>query len=105
MPQKQFGTATVDVDADGFMTDFSQWTREVAAAIAKEEGIAELTSAHWKVIEFMQKDFKENGQVPSIRKLNKSGVIGTKELYALFPGGPAKKAAKIAGMKKPEGCV
>lgn len=105
MPQKQFGTVSVDVDGEGFMTDFAQWTREVAAAIAKEEGIAELTPAHWKVIEFMQKDFKENGQVPSIRKLNKSGVIGTKELYALFPSGPAKKAAKIAGMKKPEGCV
>lgn len=105
MPQKQFGTVSVDVDGEGFMTDFAQWTREVAAAIAKEEGIAELTPVHWKVIEFMQKDFKENGQVPSIRKLNKSGVIATKDLYALFPGGPAKKAAKIAGMKKPEGCV
>jgi TusE/DsrC/DsvC family sulfur relay protein len=105
MPQRQFGTATVDVDADGFMTDLAQWTREVAAAIAKDEGIAELTPTHWKVIEFMHKDFKETGQVPSIRKLNKSGVISTKELYELFPGGPAKKAAKIAGMKKPEGCV
>jgi tRNA 2-thiouridine synthesizing protein E len=105
MPQKQFGTATVDVDADGFMTDFAQWTREVAAAIAKDEGIAKLTPAHWKVVEFMHKEFKENGQVPSIRKLNKSGVVTTKELYELFPGGPAKKAAKIAGMKKPEGCV
>ena len=105
MAQKQFGTATVDVDAEGFMTDFAQWTREVAAAIAKEEGIAELTPTHWKVIEFMHKEFKEIGQVPSIRKLNKSGVISTKELYALFPGGPAKNAAKIAGMKKPEGCV
>jgi len=105
MPQKQFGTAVVDVDADGFMTDFAQWTRDIAAAIAKEEGIAELTPTHWKVIEFMHKDFKEIGQVPSIRKLNKSGVISTKELYEIFPGGPAKKAAKIAGMKKPEGCV
>ena len=105
MPQKQFGTAVVDVDAEGFMTDFAQWTRDIAAAIAKEEGIAELTPTHWKVIEFMHKDFKEIGQVPSIRKLNKSGVISTKELYEIFPGGPAKKAAKIAGMKKPEGCV
>ena len=105
MAQKQYGTAAVDVDPEGFLTDFSQWTREVAAAIAKEEGIAELTPAHLKVIEFMQKEFKDNGQVPSIRKLNKSGVISTKELYDLFPGGPAKKAARIAGMKKPEGCV
>jgi tRNA 2-thiouridine synthesizing protein E len=105
MPTRQYGAATVNVDDEGFLTDFSQWTREVAAAIAKEEGIAELTPAHWKVLEFMQKEFKEGGQVPSIRKLNKSGVISTKELYDLFPGGPAKKAAKIAGMKRPEGCV
>ena len=90
MPKKQYGNAAVDVDAEGFLTDFGQWTREIAAAIAKEEGIAELTPAHWKVIEFMQKEFKENGQAPSVRKLN---------------GGPAKKAAKISGLKKPEGCV
>jgi tRNA 2-thiouridine synthesizing protein E len=105
MPKKQYGNAAVDVDAEGFLTDFGQWTREIAAAIAKEEGIAELTPAHWKVIEFMQKEFKENGQAPSVRKLNKSGVISTKELYDIFPGGPAKKAAKISGLKKPEGCV
>jgi dissimilatory sulfite reductase related protein len=105
MPQKQYGAVSVNVDEEGFLTDFSQWTREVASAIAKDEGIAGLTPAHWKVIEYMQKEFKESGQVPSIRKLNKSGVISTKELYDLFPGGPAKKAAKIAGMKKPEGCV
>jgi len=105
MAQKQYGAATVDVDDEGFLADFTQWTREVAAAIARDEGVAELTPAHWKVIEFMQKEFKENGQAPSIRKLNKSGVISTKELYDLFPGGPAKKAAKISGLKKPEGCV
>ena len=105
MPKKQYGNAAVDIDAEGFLTDFGQWTREIAAAIAKEEGIAELTPAHWKVIEFMQKEFKENGQAPSVRKLNKSGVISTKELYDIFPGGPAKKAAKISGLKKPEGCV
>jgi TusE/DsrC/DsvC family sulfur relay protein len=105
MPQKQIANAMVDVDADGFMTNPAQWTREVAAAIAKEEGIAELTPAHWKVIEYMQKELKETGQAPSVRKLNKSGVMSTKELYEIFPGGPAKKAAKIAGLKKPEGCV
>ncbi len=105
MPQKTYGGAAVDVDAEGFLTDFGQWTRDIAAAIAREEGIAELTPAHWKVLEFMQKEFREGGQAPSIRKLNKSGAASTKELYDLFPGGPAKKAAKIAGLKKPEGCV
>jgi len=105
MPQKQIANALVDVDTEGYLTDLGQWTREIAAAVAREEGIAELSSAHWKVIEFMQAEFKANGQAPSIRKLNKSGVVTTKELYDLFPGGPAKKAAKIAGLKKPEGCV
>lgn len=105
MPQKTIGSAQVDVDADGYLTDLAQWTREIAAALAREEGIAELTPAHWKVLEYMQKEFKESGQAPSIRRLNKSGVATTKELYDLFPGGPAKKAAKIAGLKKPEGCV
>jgi TusE/DsrC/DsvC family sulfur relay protein len=105
MPQKHIAGAPVDVDAEGYLTDFSQWTRDIAAAIAKEEGISELGPAHWKVIEFMQAEFKAAGQAPSIRKLNKSGVATTKVLYDLFPGGPAKKAAKIAGLKKPEGCV
>ncbi len=105
MPQKQLAGAVVDVDAEGFLTDSSKWTRDIAAAVAREEGIAELGPAHWKVIEFMQKTFRETGQAPSIRRLNKSGVVSTKELYELFPGGPAKKAAKIAGLKKPEGCV
>ncbi|HNT33109.1 MAG TPA: TusE/DsrC/DsvC family sulfur relay protein [Candidatus Aminicenantes bacterium] len=105
MPLKTYGNTTVDVDAEGYLTDFSQWTRTVAEAIAAEEGFAALGPAHWKVIEFMQKEYKENSQVPSIRRLNKSGVASTKELYELFPGGPAKKAARIAGLKKPEGCV
>ena len=105
MPQKQFGNVTVEVDGEGFLSNPAQWTRDIAAAIAREEGIAELLPAHWKVIEFMQKEFKDNAAVPTIRKINKAGVIGTKELYDLFPGGPAKKAAKIAGLAKPVGCV
>jgi dissimilatory sulfite reductase related protein len=105
MPAKQLRNVTIDVDGEGFMTDPSQWTREVAAAIAREEGIAELGAAHWKVLEFMQKEFRENGAVPTIRRINKSGIVSTKEIYDLFPGGPAKKAAKIAGLAKPVGCV
>jgi TusE/DsrC/DsvC family sulfur relay protein len=105
MPQKKFGNVTVDVDDEGYLTDPSQWTKEVAAAVAMEEGIMELTPAHWKVIEFMQKEFKETGQLPTIRKINKTGVLPTKELYDIFPGGPIKKASKIAGLPKPSSCV
>ncbi|MBI4975841.1 MAG: TusE/DsrC/DsvC family sulfur relay protein [Spirochaetes bacterium] len=102
--QKTFGTATVEVDDEGFMQNPTQWNKEIGEAIAKEEGIT-LTPAHWKVIDYMQNEFKTTTAVPTIRKMNKSGVVTTKELYDLFPGGPAKKAAKIAGLKKPVGCV
>lgn len=105
MPSKQVGNVTIDVDGDGFLTNPSQWTKEVAAALAQEEGLAGMTAAHWKVIEYMRQEFMENGAVPTIRKINKSGVISTKELYEIFPGGPAKKAARIAGLAKPVGCV
>ena len=69
------------------------------------EGIEALTERHWLVIEFMRKEFKEKGDAPSIRKLTKESGVDTKELYALFPKGPAKKAAKIAGLPKPKGCI
>jgi tRNA 2-thiouridine synthesizing protein E len=105
MPQKTYAGIAVDVDAEGYMTNRAQWTREIAEAIAREEGLAVLTPVHWKVIEYMQKDAQETGQAPTVRKLTKAGVITTKELYDVFPGGPAKKAAKIAGLPKPVGCV
>ncbi len=105
MPQKQFASITVNVDEEGYLSDPSQWTKEIAVAIAAEEGIAELTPAHWKVIEFMQKEFKDSGQLPTIRKINKTGVLSTKELYDIFPGGPIKKASRIAGLSKPSSCV
>jgi tRNA 2-thiouridine synthesizing protein E len=105
MPQKQFANTNVNVDDEGYLTDPSQWTKDIAAAIAAEEGIAELSPAHWKVIDFMQKEFKDSGQLPTIRKINKTGVLSTKELYEIFPGGPIKKAARIAGLPKPSSCV
>ena len=102
--QKQIAGTTIDVDDDGYLTNHSQWTREVAAALAQEEGIT-LTDAHWKVLEFIDRDFKEKGVVPGMRRMNKIGQIPTKELYSLFPDGPIKKAAKISGYPKPASCV
>ncbi|MCX7983721.1 MAG: TusE/DsrC/DsvC family sulfur relay protein [Bacteroidetes bacterium] len=105
MLTKNFNGVTISVNEEGYLTDRTQWTKEIAKAIAKEEGISELTDGHWRVIDFLQKDFIERGTLPSIRRLNTVGGIPTKELYALFPGGPLKKAAKIAGLPKPTSCV
>lgn len=104
MPDTTINGTTIAVDEDGYMTDHSQWTRELAAGLAADEGI-ELTDAHWKVLDFIAGDYAEKGKVPGMRRMNKVGGIPTKDLYALFPGGPIKKAARIAGYPKPASCV
>ena len=105
MATREIAGVTIKIDNDGYMTDSSAWTNDIAMAFAKEQGIEELTDRHNIVIEFMRKEFEENGTGPSIRKLNKQSGVSTKELYQLFPGGPAKKAALIAGIPKPQGCI
>jgi tRNA 2-thiouridine synthesizing protein E len=104
MPQKQLAGTVVDVNEEGYLTNHAQWNRDVALALAKEVGL-ELTDAHWKVIEFIDQDFREKGVVPGVRRMNKVGGFATRDLYALFPDGPIKKAALIAGRPKPVSCV
>ncbi len=96
---------TVAVDDEGFLTNPDDWTEDMAPELAKSIGIDELTENHWKVINFMRNDFKEKGQIPTIRRMKNAGGIPIKELYTMFPEGPAKKAAKIAGLGKPKGCI
>ena len=95
----------VDVDAEGFLTDAAQWNEEVAAEIARANGIADLTDRHWQVVRFMRAAYLRDGQAPSIRSLGKTSGVAIKELYQLFPKGPAKLAAKIGGIPKPHGCI
>lgn len=97
--------ATLKLDAEGFMTDKSQWTKEIAEAIAQQEGIEALTEAHWKIIDFCRKTGDQTGKSPTLRTITDGAGLTTKELFSLFPKGPAKKVAKISGLGKPEGCV
>jgi TusE/DsrC/DsvC family sulfur relay protein len=93
------------VDENGFLQNPDDWDKDFASEMAKQEGINELTESHWKVIDFMRKEFKENGKSPTVRRISKQSGVNTKEFYKSFPGGPGKKAAKIAGVPKPVGCV
>lgn len=95
----------VDVDAEGFLQKPEQWTEEMAVQIAADHGIAELTDRHWKVVHFMRDTYLRTGTAPSVRALGKVSGVPIKELYQLFPKGPAKLAAKIAGIPKPRGCI
>ena len=105
MAEKIIGGATVTVDDDGFLTDSSQWTKEVAEGLAKEVGIDSLTDRHWVVINYSREEYLKNGDAPTLRRITKRTDVSTKEIYKLFPGGPAKVAAKIAGLPKPTGCI
>ena len=95
----------VDRDAEGFLIDPEQWTEALADQIAAQNGIADLTDRHWQVIYFMRRAYLANGTTPSIRTLGKASGVPVRELYQLFPKGPAKLAAKIAGIPKPRGCI
>ncbi|MFN0154945.1 MAG: TusE/DsrC/DsvC family sulfur relay protein [Gaiella sp.] len=97
--------AAVDVDAEGFLTVPEQWNERIASAIAGENGVPELTDRHWLVVRFMRDRYLSTGNAPSIRALGKESGVSVKELYELFPKGPAKLAAKIGGIPKPKGCI
>jgi dissimilatory sulfite reductase related protein len=105
MPTLTMLNTALDVDAEGFLQKPAQWTEEIATEIARENGIAALTDRHWKVIRFMRDRFLQAGTAPSIRTLGKESGVDIKELYNLFPKGPAKLAAKIGGIPKPKGCI
>ena len=92
-------------DAEGFLERPEQWTEELAAEIARENGIDELSPRHWLVVNFMRDRYLKTGSAPSIRALGKESGVPVKELYELFPKGPAKLAAKIGGIPKPRGCI
>jgi TusE/DsrC/DsvC family sulfur relay protein len=94
----------VKFDAEGYMVDANAWTPEIAQAIATREGIT-LTDRHWVVINYARNEYKTKGEAPTLRSITKNTDVNTKELYALFPGGPGKLAAKVAGLKKPTGCI
>jgi tRNA 2-thiouridine synthesizing protein E len=107
----EVGGQTIETDEEGYITDISQWSKELAEAIAKEEGI-DMTDEHWEVVNFLREYYDEYQIAPAIRVLVKAlkKTMGpekgnNKYLYELFPYGPAKQACKIAGLPKPTGCV
>lgn len=105
MTTKALATKDLEVDAEGFLQHPEQWDESVAQAIAQEAGIATLSDRHWQVVKLMRSRFLETGSAPSIRTLGKESGVPVKELYQLFPKGPAKLAAKIGGIPKPRGCI
>jgi TusE/DsrC/DsvC family sulfur relay protein len=98
------GTSHVHVDAEGFLTDYDEWTEDLARQLAAQIGI-ELTDAHLEVLRFLREDYKDQGETATLRRVSVRAGVPVKDLFKLFPGKPAKKMAYIAGLPKPVGCV
>ena len=105
MASLQWQDVTIDVDEDGFMEKPELWNERVAMALASTEELNDLTEAHWKVVHYLRSYYQKFGIAPMIRKLCRETGFSLKEVYDLFPSGPAKGACKVAGLAKPTGCV
>jgi TusE/DsrC/DsvC family sulfur relay protein len=105
MPTRDYAGVSIQTNEEGFMTDSSQWTQQVGEAIAREVGVWPLSEKHWNVITFCREDAAREGQSPGLRRIAKNSGVDMKALYQLFPRGPGKLAARIAGLPKPKSCV
>ena len=105
MSSTTYAGVPVELDDEGFFVDPTHWTRDMAVEMARTAGLDDLTDRHWQVIDFMRKEYFEKGTGPTVRVLGKTSGVSVKELYELFPTGPAKTAARLAGIPKPKGCI
>ena len=103
MAEVELGGKMIEIDEDGFIQDPDVW--DEAASLAQTEGVDSLTDDHWVVVNYLREYYLEYNMAPMIRKLCKSTGFKLKEIYDLFPSGPAKGACKVAGLPKPTGCV
>lgn len=105
MAVREIAGKQIEFDEEGFMADSAQWDKEVAEVLAADIGVEPLTERHWQVIEFCRKDYEAKGDAPTLRRITQESGVPTKELYKLFPKGPAKKVAYVSGLGKPSGCI
>lgn len=105
MPSLTHNEITVEVDDDGFMVDPSLWNEDIALVLATTEGLDELTEDHWTIMTYIRDYYASYDVAPMVRKLCKDTGYKLKDIYELFPSGPARGACKCAGLEKPTGCV
>lgn len=97
---------TLELNAEGFLADPAVWDEQTALALARsEEGLDGLSDRHWAVVNCIRAYYVEKGLAPMIRVLCQQTGLRLREIYELFPSGPAKGACKVAGLPKPDGCV
>lgn len=105
MAVREIAGKQIEFDEEGFMVNADDWDKDIAVVLAADIGVDPLTDRHWRVIEFCRSDYQTQGDAPTLRRITKEAGVPTKELYKLFPKGPAKKVAYVSGLGKPSGCI
>lgn len=106
MPEIEVGGIKIQLNDDGFLLEPDNWDKDVALVLAKaEEGLDELTEEHWTIINYIRSYYQEKDIAPMVRNMCKNTGFSLKNIFELFPSGPAKGACKLAGLPKPDGCV
>jgi TusE/DsrC/DsvC family sulfur relay protein len=105
MPVTTISGQEIHVDDEGFLTEYGEWSDDLAKELASNIGIAELNDDHWKVITFLRSDYQEKGETATLRRVTAVGGIPTKQLFQLFPKKPARKMSYVSGLPKPAGCI
>jgi tRNA 2-thiouridine synthesizing protein E len=95
----------LEVDGDGFLTQPEIWNEDIARSIAKIDGIEEMNEKHWAIVKIIRKNWEEKGMAPMVRTICQESGVRLREIYELFPLGPARGACRVAGLPKPDGCV
>lgn len=105
------GERTLELDKDGYLVDLSEWSADVALALAAAEAL-ELTPEHWEILELLRGFYQEFQLSPATRPLIKYTALklgaekgNSLHLNRLFKGTPAKLAAKLAGLPRPTNCL
>lgn len=94
-----------EVDGDGFLVNPDLWNDEVATLFARYDGIEELNDKHWAIVRIIRRNYEEKGMAPMVRSICQETGLKLREIYELFPLGPARGACRVAGLPKPDGCV
>jgi dissimilatory sulfite reductase related protein len=105
MPIMEIDGQAFEVDGDGFLSNPQLWNTEVAQLFARYDGIESMNDQHWAIIRIIRSNFEEKGMAPMIRTICKETGVKLREIYELFPLGPARGACRVAGLPKPDGCV
>jgi tRNA 2-thiouridine synthesizing protein E len=105
MPVIELEGRVLEVDGDGFLSQPEIWNSEIAELIARYDGIDPMNEKHWAIVNIIRRNYEEKGMAPMIRTICQETGLRLREIYELFPLGPARGACRVAGLPKPDGCV